>query len=387
MIRGFVIWFIGVLTFLISLVTPRNRNKWCFGGVDNAKYLFLLHDWKRDGIDAYWFTNNRQQAEMFRSAGYNAYTKTSLKGLYHLLTSKMFVITHGLGDVNRWAVGNVKLVNVFHGLPYKKIGLDDPKHKITLLEKLLYPTSIKKYDLLLTTSPFIEAIFRRSFKVKNDKFVESLLPRNQLLVMPKNEVKKFLEKLNDLHSLSIIEKFEKYRNVYMYMPTFRDSNRDFINDAGFDFSRLNDLMKSENSLFVFKLHRATKSKSLKDVNCFSNLMLLDNKLDVYPLLPFTTGLVTDYSSIYFDYILMKEKRIIFYTFDYEQYKSQDRDFNFDESFMIGEYCKTFEDLLALLKEPSLLVEKHDQNENVKLFWNEHSDVSALVEAMKQLSQE
>lgn len=387
MIRKFVIWFIGFLTFLVSFITPRNRNKWCFGGVDNAKYLFLLHDWKKDGIDAYWFTNNRKQVEIFRNLGYNAYTKTSLKGLFHLLTAKLFVFTHGVSDVNRWPVGNVKLVNVFHGLPYKKIGFDDPKHKISLLQKILYPTTIKKYDMLLTTSPFIETIFRRSFKVNKDRFVESFLPRNQLLVMPRDEVKLLMNRLNDQQTLTIIEKFEQYKDVYIYMPTFRDSKRDFIKDAQFDFTRLNHLMKSMNSLFVFKLHPFTKSECLKDVENYSNLMLIDNKVDVYPLLPFTTGLVTDYSSIYFDYILMKSKRVVFYTFDYDQYKSQDRDFNFDESYMIGEYSKTFDDLLTLLETPSLFAKKFDQSKNVEMFWNNHSDVFVLIDAMKQLARE
>ena len=171
------------------------------------------------------------------------------------------------------------------------------------------------------------------------------------------------------------------------MPTFRDSKRDFIKDAQFDFTRLNHLMKSMNSLFVFKLHPFTKSECLKDVENYSNLMLIDNKVDVYPLLPFTTGLVTDYSSIYFDYILMKSKRVVFYTFDYDQYKSQDRDFNFDESYMIGEYSKTFDDLLTLLETPSLFAKKFDQSKNVEMFWNNHSDVFVLIDAMKQLARE
>jgi CDP-glycerol glycerophosphotransferase (TagB/SpsB family) len=60
----------------------------------------------------------------------------------------------------------------------------------------------------------------------------------------------------------------------------------------------------------------------EDISGYKNLLLLDNNLDVYPLLPFTTSLLTDYSSIFVSITLSLNKEIIFYPFDIENYKSK-----------------------------------------------------------------
>lgn len=374
---------IGYCVLPFSFITKRDPQKWCFGGVDNAKYMFLMSDFKKLGIRAIWYSNNRTEVEKYRALGYEAYTKFSLEGMKHLLTSKVYVVTHGIGDVNRWTCGNAKIVNLFHGLPYKKIGLDDPKHIMSWQYILTHPTSVRPFDLQLSTSPFIEEIFKRSFKVRDNRYVESMLPRNMILMKSKEEIEQFLKDTKDTTTLAAIEKLKQYDKVFIYMPTFRDSNRDFIDQAGFDFNMLQEVMEKQNALFIFKMHPFTHSPKLNEFPGSNNIMIIDKTVDVYPLLPFTTGLLTDYSSIYFDYILIGERRVIFYPFDYEEYKSKDRSFNFDESYMRGEYCYSFDDLLKLMATSP--TEYVDQSEIKKIFWNNHRSINNITEAIIKLA--
>ncbi len=146
---------IGYCIYPLSLLTIRDKNKWCFGGTTNSKYLYLLTDFKSQGIRAIWYSNDKKQIQVYKRLGYEAYTKTSLKGFYHLMTAKVYVITHGFGDVNRWTCGNVKIVNVWHGLPYKKISLTDRKHKIAWYSYIPYSIPFKPFENQITTPPFI----------------------------------------------------------------------------------------------------------------------------------------------------------------------------------------------------------------------------------------
>jgi CDP-glycerol glycerophosphotransferase (TagB/SpsB family) len=96
------------------------------------------------------------------------------------------------------------------------------------------------------------------------------------------------------------------------MPTWRDANPDFINQAIPDFKQLDEICKKQGVLFLLKLHMATKITFEKEQ--WNNIVFIPNHFDVYPLLPFSSTLLTDYSSIFLDYQLLK-KEIVFYPFD------------------------------------------------------------------------
>ena len=373
---------IGYFIYPISLLTKRDKRKWCLGGTENSKYFFLLGDFKSINVKAIWISNDKAEVLKFRSLGYSAFEKLSIKGLYHMLTAKVYFITHGIGDVNRWTCGNVKIVSLWHGIPYKKIQFDDNKHKRQWYAQLLFPTSTKPFDLQVTSSPFVEEIFKRSFNVKNNNFVEAMFPRNMILMKSPEEVKRFLMMFGEDKLLSIVDIISVHSKSFIYMPTFRDSRRDFIKEADFDFDKMQSVLEKEDILFMIKLHPETNSNLIKKVVHYPNILIIPNDVDVYPLLPFTTGLITDYSSIYFDYILMNGKRVIFYTFDYKKYQSEDRDFNFDDSYMKGEYCYNFNQLMSTLINP--FPPFVSQEDSRKTFWSENVDITPILKATQQL---
>jgi len=73
-------------------------------------------------------------------------------------------------------------------------------------------------------------------------------------------------------------------------------------------------------------------------------MLYDSSSDIYPLLPLTDCIITDYSSIYFDYLLIN-KPVIFFPYDYKKYIEYDRDLIFDYDTMTpGPKCYTQQEL-------------------------------------------
>ena len=116
------------------------------------------------------------------------------------------------------------------------------------------------------------------------------------------------------------------------MPTFRGSvNSDFdlFLQYGFDVNKLNTFLKKENMYLDIKLHPFNQpSKTLlKVLHEASHINFLDHDA-IYEIISQYDMLITDYSSIYFDYLLLN-RPIIFAPFDKETYIQKDREFYFD----------------------------------------------------------
>ena len=115
---------------------------------------------------------------------------------------------------------------------------------------------------------------------------------------------------------------KKFKTSFVYLPTFRDSNVDFIEEAGIDLAQLNELMKAKDAVFIFKMHPKTVI-DLSKVTTFSNLSIMHKDADIYTFLPLTDCLITDYSSVYFDYLLLR-KRLMLFPFDFDDYLKNNR---------------------------------------------------------------
>ena len=139
-------------------------------------------------------------------------------------------------------------------------------------------------------------------------------PRNDLLL-------KEHEKLDLLFVNLEIYNLAKENKVIVYMPTHRESEPSFgnksVKELPLDLEKLNDFMKKQNAFFILKLHPFV-SKLYENKN-FSNIVFYESQSDIYPVLKYTDILITDYSSVYFDFLLI-DKPIIFFDYDYEEYR-------------------------------------------------------------------
>ena len=161
------------------------------------------------------------------------------------------------------------------------------------------------------------------------------------------------------------------------MPTWRDTGDDFIRQCGFDFDRLNKVMIKHNSLFLLKMH--PDSRLFFDID-YSNIVIIDKDIDIYPILPFTDCLITDFSSIYFDYILMKQKQIILFLPDYDDYINKNRSLKYSyDDVMKGIKITNFNQLVLKLdnEDSSQVIE--EINDVCQRFWNpKYKDMEELV---------
>ena len=368
-----------ILYFLIYFI-PRNKTKWVFGsgvGVsfsDNAKYQFLYCSEQLD-ITSYWITRNKELVRKLRSHGLRAYYKYSIKGIWISISSKVYVYDSRTESINHWTSAGSYKVNLWHGSPLKNIDRDiTVKHNAfyignhtrgfkRYLVRMVMPEWFVVPDLMISTSEKVKHYFSSAFGCNCIEVTG--YPRNDIVVTPNLHLKylDFEKKIKD--SL-------ENKKVILYTPTFRDTDR-FKRETPIIWNRLNDMLRYHKAIFLIKFHRHDYS-TIMNKN-FSNIQVLDSETDVYPIFEKTDLLITDYSSIFFDFLLTN-KPILFYPYDKDNYIQNDRSMYDDyDSVTPGNKALSFEDLYNKLnnflsEKGGFMTANYDQ---IKLMYNQYND--------------
>lgn len=347
--------------YAVSYLFPRNKKVWLYGNLkgsfrDNAKYLFIYNSVHHSEIKHIWISQSKSVIDEVQKLGFRAVYKFSPHAFWYALTAKVYIYNAAPTDtVHGCMRGKAYCFNLWHGVPFKKIEYDITKG--SFYKDFFNPTGFKKKfesflfepkifrnsDGVLATSSKLTSVFCSAFKVKPDQIFIGPYPRNELFKLSPQELNHFITKYEGDDIRRWVNVLSEYENVVIYMPTFRDENPDFMQVAIKDFKRLNDVCKTSGTLFLIKAHMLTRFNV--DLSKFENIKMLDNHIDVYPLLPYTHALISDYSSIIFDYSLLN-KQIFFYAYDLEEYLSQSREsyFKYEDVFS-SDIIHDFEALL------------------------------------------
>lgn len=376
----FLAYLVCYCIYPFSFLFPRNRKKWAYGsfrgGFDgNAKYLFIHVSDQMPEIDAVWLSTNKMTVTEVRSKGLKAYWIFSLKGAWFALTSKFWFFNAYSSDIMFCLSGNATLVNLWHGLPMKKIEFDidsgplaDRYVKKTLKERFFHPESFKRPDYMLSASPMYSEMFSRAFRIDVSKCLELGNPRNDVLTWPEDRRLAFVKRYEPETTQQLLAELKSgiYNRIYIYLPTWRDSNYDFLG-KDFDLKAIDKVMRECRALMIFKPHANTTITEV-DGSSFTNVRILTAKTDFYPILPYTDVLITDYSSVLNDYLLMEKKGVILYLFDYHKFTGE-RSFiwPFDE-ITIGKRVFDFEGLLGTFKENQLEIDGQQKEILVSKTW-------------------
>lgn len=207
-------------------------------------------------------------------------------------------------------------------------------------------------DYALCTSEKMKALVSEQYDIPVKKFFISGLPRNDSLFTENNELEKLLRRKN-------------YNKVIIWMPTFRKSKYEDRNDSRKEmklgiplfenneqFDQLNDKLLENKTFLIIKLHPG-QDVSVVKVSSKSNIMLLANEkiqrlgINSYSLMAETDALLTDFSSVAFDYLLL-DKPIGYVVDDMEDYKLG---FAFKDpySMMPGQKIKTKRELYGFIE--------------------------------------
>ena len=385
-------YIICYLIYPFSFLIPRSKKRLAFGSYrggfsDNSKYLFIYAAEHCKDLDLCWLSVNRQTVKKVRSLGLPAYWVLSPIGAWKALRAKYWFVNSYTSDIMYCLSGNAVVVNLWHGVGLKycefniKSGpLAERYVKQTFKERFYHPESFRRPDYLLSSTPMQTVMFASAFRIPRARCLELGYPRNQIFTWSKEQVKAFVEKYEPKETLQLIQRMEKYDKVFIYMPTWRDSQLDIFTQQ-FDLDALNEEMKKQKALMLLKPHPNTRTK---DVSGYSNIVLVHRTTDVYGILPFTDVLITDYSSILYDYLLTGKKEVILFLYDYDEYV-RDRDFYypFDEN-VVGKKVYSFAELLECIEKQDYRSPQKEKQKIVDTFWGETIHMNPCEEILKKV---
>ncbi len=261
-------------------------------------------------------------------------TNGSIRDLYYGIISKYVFTTHG--HFLPRIPSNQICVNVWHGMPYKGIGLLDGQ-------------SGRVDTYVCSTSELYQSILSRAFGIPLQRVLITGSPRNDLLNSTDPE---------SVWSRAGIDR-RKYDKFFFWLPTYRKSVFGYLGQDGvevdnvfnmvdFPTRNFNEFLKAHNCLCIVKPHpMAPKKESVST----DNLLVIDEQwlwhrnLTLYPLVGQSDFLVSDISSIMIDYMLLNLPIIVCFEDSIEYKKSRTLLFEPIEEYLPGVIVDNYDDLI------------------------------------------
>ncbi|MDR5893424.1 CDP-glycerol glycerophosphotransferase family protein [Halomonas mongoliensis] len=277
---------------------------------------YLLEDMVRDGrgVKASLLSNSprkdRTLLKIRGVEGVDVIPNNSIKSLMALARSEFLVCNSRLPTFFSKKRGQ-KLLNTWHGTPVKTLGFNIRKGASDVWRN---QNQFLMSDFLLFPNEHTEEVMLRDFGLKGLYSGMGIL-----CCYPQNRV--FLE-------TSVRDEARKKlrvqgKKVIVYMPTWRGEKVGELDNETqerlfFDFLHEVDEVLGEEFVFYYKLHQLVRLDASS--RRFKNIKAFPSDLEVYEVLSASDCLITDYSSVMFDYAY-SGREIVLYTPDYSDYKA------------------------------------------------------------------
>ncbi len=248
--------------------------------------------------------------------------RRTLKYFFHILTSKYIISTHGTPE---WKSHNQVAIELWHGLPLKNMGYfhEYPnEHPVAKFIRLRRTRRFSKMvDYFIVTSQFEGTLFSSLLNMDPRKVLILGQPRCDALYGSPEGGMDCLRRVLARDEIS-----EKY--IVLYLPTFREydanASRNIVKTILAN-ANLKRLLDNKNALLICKPHPNDEgvfsTYNGERIHVVLNDDLRRENVTLYDFLNTVDILITDYSSIYFDYLLLN-RPIIFHMPDLEEYREK-----------------------------------------------------------------
>lgn len=347
---------LNVLFICITRMVPRSPNIWLFGHegglfAGNPKYLFLWVSMNRPELKPVWIGSDRATCSILREQGFVAHPRRSVAGYWASLRAGAVFYANLLSDVNGTLTHGALLVNLWHGVGLKPImfGLESNglprliRRWSTPIGRLLLYHLVKQPDILVATSVFMRRHFAGQFRLPIGRCPGLGYPRLDCAADP--DLMGLGQKIDQ--RLGFTFNAERFSETYIYMPTWRDTHRPFLEDALPDLGKLNTILQKRNAVLYIKVHQWSVDRI---DSLYKNIKMWPSHVDPSTYFSRLSGLITDYSSVLYDYIFLRDDGAVLYTYDIETYLTEERPllYPFAEN-TAGLRADSFEALCAALE--------------------------------------
>ena len=316
---------------------------------DSPKYIYEYLAGSYPGQYKFiWVINKKNTDIPYR---HSKVKRFSLRYYYYLARSKYYIFNGRQPEWVRKREGNIFL-QTWHGTPLKRLvfDLEDISSATTRYKKQVYNQS-RSWDYLIAPNQYSSDIFRRCF-LYDKEMLETGYPRNDILHSKnkKQTADRIKEKLG----------IPKDKKTILYAPTWRDD--EYYTKGRYKFTLQLDLTLLKEKLgkeyvILLRTHYfIADSLDVTGVEDFAfNLSKYDDIAELYLI---SDILITDYSSVFFDYANLR-RPMLFFMYDLEKYRDILRGFYIDtEKELPGPILSTSEEVLNALQNINQIEKKY-----------------------------
>jgi CDP-glycerol glycerophosphotransferase (TagB/SpsB family) len=318
--------------------------------VDNSYNKRYKIYWLVSDVDKYTDEHGNNKVTFIPRVINHTISEMPFRTIRICMTAKYVLSTHANRIPKSMSLKGQKYIYLWHGCGYKDNNKEVRNGNL--------------FDLCLVPGPLFVKTKARFWNTGEEKFLPLGYPRYDWLKNPSTQAK----------TAYLNEKGEN-KKMLLWMPTYRNPSHGYVKESTItqfpllrnraEWKELDDFCIREGVKLLIKLHPLQKMYDI-DFSIFTNVKIIpqdyfsSKAINMYEFIGLTDGLVSDYSSVAVDYLLV-DKPIAFALDDYENYK-ESRGFVFDNplDYMPGHHLYTFEDLKLFMTD--VVLDKDDYRE-------------------------
>ncbi|GAA3761854.1 hypothetical protein GCM10022240_13060 [Microbacterium kribbense] len=302
---------------LATILIPRSRDEWVFGcgaGVGDGA-LALWHEVAAHGHQTVWLAGSPRELSDCAARGIPTVAKHSVRGFWRTARARVVVITHGFGDVNRYATGGAFIAQLWHGIPLKRIGIDSPETVrvpdglrrmpgaglVRRMIGMLYRATTRRIDLIPAASPLVRGRLESAFSLPESHVPVTGEPRVDVLSQGTVDTRAaharrlLTDAVGPTGSAALI----------LYAPTWRDGAADPAVPSADEWAQIIEVLDRRDAVLLVRSHPLGAGAYLPPAPTDRVRSVgSDTIVDITPALPGVQVLITDYSSLAFDSALV-----------------------------------------------------------------------------------
>jgi CDP-glycerol glycerophosphotransferase len=376
-----------LITFLLlERLLPKNPNSWCFctwdgpypHTIDNPRGVFEEAKVDPSLIKIILLKPSHHVDESLLEGVNVFFVKIeSIRGVYLLARSKIIILGYSLASLCSYGnhiTTRHKIIQLWHGIPLKRIGKLFPGEQF-------WDTETSKYAATICSAPLDQIFMTDAFSPTPNVWITGL-PRNDLISKPELRLPIDYQNL-----LVLLRKRISGRKFILYAPTWRESNSGLYPFSEQELDILNNFLRQENAVMGIRAHANRRpSDDLRGDELYRTIFFINEFPDVNAILRIVDVLITDYSSIYIDFLLTG-RPILNFTYDIDSYVNE-RGFLYElDDAMPNTPFRTFDEFLiridAALNGRELNLLKYKKVTSLFHSHTNHSSIEVLNHIKRQ----
>jgi len=383
----------------LQRLIPRRKNIFVFGAwygtrySDNPKALFEYILKNTTTMKLYWMTHDKNVYKKLLDEHKYVAMAYSFKGWWISLCASAAFTTHNK-DINIHAMHGAKLICLWHGMPLKKIEYDTKlgqrlqgknvnigikiKNVIRNIIFPYYKYNKKPYSTISSAEFFVPFLSSAFLLDKKNIWLTGLTRTDCFF---ENKTEKIISNLRNC------EKYKKSR-IILYMPTFRRMRNygNFFNPfnmESFNSEKFKDFLEKEDIVFLYKPHYFDQTFNFSLLSERFVLISESDYNELYILISNIDILITDYSSVYFDFLCLNKPAILT-PFDYDRYVKESREHYFDYNLLSSIKAYNWDELMNIIAEKKYYSIPKDEADKFCKYNDGHASERVLQKTLELL---